>query len=134
MSQGGIYSKADFDVSVKIANEGPNPIDQFSIEIHLPIELLARPHTYIAEDGYAIIREDYNTRLFKGQSKTSQSYKTTITPSIITKVFGKPIIVKVYSDSDLEEKTFKLADSFHLRNNNGMAPLPLSVELFTGFY
>ncbi len=131
--QGGIYNSADFTIQAEIQNSGQVSISEYSIEIQIPKELIRKRHEFTIIGDYAIIREDFTQKLFKGQNKITKSQDANISASNIRKVINSSIIVKAQDETGETSRSFKATDIFLFRQDNGMEPVPLSIELFTGY-
>ncbi|GAB3899980.1 SEFIR domain-containing protein [Spirosoma agri] len=111
-----LIKNIEFQPRLTFKNSSKSPINEYSIEIYYPRGTISFEVNGRVEGEYIVVTLDETTRLFPQQIKSIILNNFTLRNYTIDQVIDKSIIVKIYTDEGISEKSFPIKE-FTIKNS-----------------
>jgi hypothetical protein len=120
MRSGGLVRQAAYHGELIIENIGQSTIENFSVELSLPAQVIPQPHHYRFEGDYAVITSEVK-RIYPGQKINTSSFDLQFASHHhVGKIFSSDMKVKFYTDSGVSpEFIIPMTGPFQIDANYG---------------
>jgi hypothetical protein len=125
-----LYKVIHYEVSADIVNERGDIVKDFSVELHVPKDLVTDFYDRRMEGERVVFDFPSTKSLYKGQQFRTDPVSVEFFHRRVGKVFGESILVKVFGPGGMVEKEFLVKDVFKIPGENGMEPRLLANENF----
>ncbi len=113
------------EFTVEVKNNSLKPINDFVLEIRLPLELVPREYLRMSEIGFQsngteIIKTiNVNSKIYPNQTLVSEKFNVEINNSSAYCANKSDMVVKIFSDTGVSEIIFNLSEQFIVSNEYG---------------
>jgi hypothetical protein len=120
MRSGGLVREADYYGELIIENIGQSTIENFSVELSLPAQVVPQPHHYRI-DGDSVVISSEIKRIYPDQIVNTPSFNLRFASHHhVGKIFSSDMKVKFYTDSGVSpEFTIPMTGPFQVDANYG---------------
>ena len=120
MKSGGLVRQADYHGELVIENVGKTTIENFSVELSLPAQVVLQPHHYRIDGDSVIILSEVK-QIFPGQKINTPSFNLHFAShQHVGKIFGSDMKVKFYTNSGVSpEFAIPMTGPFFIDGNYG---------------
>ncbi len=110
----------ELELNISFVNLSESVINEYNVEIHYPKQIVSYEVDGRIEGDYKIINIEKSDRIFSNQTTSIKLEKIVIRNYTINEIISKSIIIKIYTEHGVFEKTFPLND-FLVKDFNGVS-------------
>jgi hypothetical protein len=123
-----LLKNIELELNLTFTNESENTLNDYNIEIHYPKHTVSYEVDGRIDGDYKVVTIEESNRIFPHQTKSIRLEKIILRNYTIHEIINKKIIIKIFTEKGLTEKTFPL-NEFLINDFNGL-PKKIDLTLF----
>jgi hypothetical protein len=123
-----LLKNIELELNLTFTNESENTLNDYNIEIHYPKHTVSYEVDGRIDGDYKVVTIEESNRIFPHQTKSIRLEKIILRNYTIHEIIDKEIIIKIFTEKGLSEKTFPL-NEFLINDFNGL-PKKIDLALF----